>query len=540
MAGKDASSPEEIVIDRMHADNCGIKVGDKINIGGADFTVSGLAAFPNYSTLHEKNTDMMFDAITFDVAMATQDGWDRIKGDVHYEYAWLYDEKPADVKEEKTLSDNFLKALITQAAFNDNEIRDFVPEYMNAAINFAPDDFGSDKAMGGVVLNVLIVVLAFIFAITVSNTIAREAPVIGTLRASGYTRRELTMHYMMAPVLVTLLGALAGNILGYTYFKNVVVSMYYNSYSLPEYETVWTGDAFVRTTVVPVILMLVINFVIISRKLRFSPLRFLRSDLRTARRRRAIKLPEIGFLRKFRLRIFIQNISGYLMLLVGIGFVMLMLSLAVGMPDTLGWYQEHAAEMMIADHQIILTQDHDDEGNAIMTKAAGAEKFSMEELVYDAAGTEESINTYGILPGSKYLSLPGIDTEGKVYISSSMAGKFDLDPGDSVHLKEKYGYGSYDFTVTDIVPYDGGIAVFMDNDSFNKTFGRDDGNYDGFFTDEPVTDIDEDYIAAEITSEDILKMAAQLDHSMGAYMSYFQYLCILLSAVLIFLLTKLS
>ena len=329
MAGKDASSPEEIVIDRMHADNCGIKVGDKINIGGADFTVSGLAAFPNYSTLHEKNTDMMFDAITFDVAMATQDGWDRIKGDVHYEYAWLYDEKPADVKEEKTLSDNFLKALITQAAFNDNEIRDFVPEYMNAAINFAPDDFGSDKAMGGVVLNVLIVVLAFIFAITVSNTIAREAPVIGTLRASGYTRRELTMHYMMAPVLVTLLGALAGNILGYTYFKNVVVSMYYNSYSLPEYETVWTGDAFVRTTVVPVILMLVINFVIISRKLRFSPLRFLRSDLRTARRRRAIKLPEIGFLRKFRLRIFIQNISGYLMLLVGIGFVMLMLSLAV-------------------------------------------------------------------------------------------------------------------------------------------------------------------------------------------------------------------
>ena len=196
--------------------------------------------------------------------------------------------------------------------------------------------------------------------------------------------------------------------------------------------------------------------------------------------------------------------------------------------------------MMIADHQIILTQDHDDEGNAIMTKAAGAEKFSMEELVYDAAGTEESINTYGILPGSKYLSLPGIDTEGKVYISSSMAGKFDLDPGDSVHLKEKYGYGSYDFTVTDIVPYDGGIAVFMDNDSFNKTFGRDDGNYDGFFTDEPVTDIDEDYIAAEITSEDILKMAAQLDHSMGAYMSYFQYLCILLSAVLIFLLTKLS
>lgn len=33
-------------------------------------------------------------------------------------------------------------------------------------------------------------------------------------------------------------------------------------------------------------------------------------------------------------------------------------------------------------------------------------------------------------------------------------------------------------------------------------------------------------------------MCDQLDHSMGSYMSYFQILCILLSAVLIYLLTK--
>lgn len=34
-------------------------------------------------------------------------------------------------------------------------------------------------------------------------------------------------------------------------------------------------------------------------------------------------------------------------------------------------------------------------------------------------------------------------------------------------------------------------------------------------------------------------MADQLDHSMDSYMTYFQYLCVLLSAVLIYLLTKL-
>ena len=38
---------------------------------------------------------------------------------------------------------------------------------------------------------------------------------------------------------------------------------------------------------------------------------------------------------------------------------------------------------------------------------------------------------------------------------------------------------------------------------------------------------------------DITKMADQLDHSMGSYMTYFQVLCILLAAVMIYLLTKL-
>ena len=65
-------------------------------------------------------------------------------------------------------------------------------------------------------LYIVIVIMAFVFGITISNTIRKEAGVIGTLRASGYTRRELILHYMTLPVLVTLIGALIGNILGYT------------------------------------------------------------------------------------------------------------------------------------------------------------------------------------------------------------------------------------------------------------------------------------------------------------------------------------
>ena len=109
--------------------------------------------------------------------------------------------------------------------------------------------------MGGVFLYVLIVVFSFVFAINIGNTINEEATVIGTLRASGYSRGELLRHYMTMPLIVTLVAAAVGNLLGYTVFKNMVVAMYYNSYSLPPYRTLWNFEALIRTTIISVIIM---------------------------------------------------------------------------------------------------------------------------------------------------------------------------------------------------------------------------------------------------------------------------------------------
>lgn len=55
-----------------------------------------------------------------------------------------------------------------------------------------------------VLLYIVIVIMAFVFRITISNTIRKEAGVIGTLRASGYTKGELIRHYMTLPVIITL------------------------------------------------------------------------------------------------------------------------------------------------------------------------------------------------------------------------------------------------------------------------------------------------------------------------------------------------
>lgn len=137
--------------------------------------------------------------------------------------------------------------------------------------------------------------------------------------------------------------------------------MYYNSYSLPAYETVWNPDAFFKTTLIPVILMFAVNLAVIVKMMQHSPLQFLRRDLKKTKRKKAMRLPRWKFFSRFRLRIIFQNIPNYIILFAGIFFIMVMLAMAVGMPDTLAFYKENAADMMFAKYQYVLKSYEDEE-----------------------------------------------------------------------------------------------------------------------------------------------------------------------------------
>lgn len=540
MEGRFPETADEIAIDRMHADNADIKVGDIITVSGQPYKVVGLIAYVNYSTLHEKSTDLIFDALKFNVAMVTRGGFDRLSKTIHYVYAWQYADKPENEKEEKSLSDDFMKALLTQTVAGDNEIEDYMPAYVNPAINFATEDMGSDEAMGGVLLDILIVIIAFIFAVTISNTIIKESSTIGTLRASGYTRGELIRHYLSMPVIVTLFSAAVGNILGYTVFKNVVVSMYYNSYSLPEYKTIWNPDAFFKTTLIPAALMLVVNLVVIIKMMQHSPLQFLRHDLKKRKRKRAMRLPGWKFFGRFRLRVMLQNIPNYIILFAGVFFIMVMLAMAVGMPDTLKYYQDNAEDMMFAKYQYVLKSYEDEEENIVDTQNADAEKFGMRSLQKKGDALDEEVSIYGITEDSRYVEIADFNAlaEGKVYISASFQDKYGLKIGDMFVLDEKYESKQYSFEVVGIYDRCQSIAVFMPIKNYCSIFDLDEEEFSGYLSDSEITDIEEENIATVITKRDITKMCDQLDHSMGSYMQYFQLLCTLLSAVLIYLLTK--
>ena len=549
MEGKMPEKDGEIAIDRMYADNNGLKAGDILASSDRRWTITGLVALSDYSALFSDNNDSMFDSIKFGVAIVTPEAFAQFESSaLTYQYAWQYDQSPNDDREEKEISDDFMSDLNGIIALDS-----YTPRYLNQAINFTGEDMGSDRGMMIVLLYMVIVIMAFVFGVTTSNTISKEANVIGTLRASGYTKWELIRHYMMVPMIVTLVGAAVGNILGYTVLKDVCAGMYYGSYSLPTYVTIWNAEAFILTTVVPVMMMAVINVGVLSYKLTLSPLKFLRRDLSRKKQKRALPLSvHIPFFNRFRIRVILQNVSNYLILFVGILFANMLLLFGLGLPVVLDHYKATIDTNMLADYQYMLQmpvgtvdEDHKLESminmmlfsRSVETDNADAEKFSAYSLKMQQNATKtEEVLLYGIEPDSRYVHL-NLQPE-DVYISSAYAEKYLIQPGDTITLKETYEDKAYDLTVTGIYDYQGGLDIFMSREALNARFDLGTDYFCGYFSNSEITDIDEKYIGSIIDIEDLTKISRQLEQSMGSMMYLVDGFAVLIFLVLMYLLSK--
>lgn len=528
----EGSLPEdinEIAIDRMYAENNDIKVQDTLTVGSRILKVTGLVALSDYSSLFSDNSDTMFDSLKFGVGVVSQKCFDVYDDThIHYVYSWLYDNKPEDDKEAKLMADDFVKTISANAI-----LVNYIPQYINQAIHFTGDDIGSDRSMMIVLLYVLIVIMAFVFAVTTNNTIVKEANVIGTLRASGYTRGELLRHYILLPIIVTIFGALVGNILGYTVFKDIFVATYYGSYSFPTYHTLWNADAFLLTTVVPVIIMLVINIVIIGCRLKLSPLKFLRRDLSGKQKKKAMRLPAFRFFNRFRLRIIIQNMPNYITLFIGILFANVLLLFGIMLGPMLTHYQNEITDKLIAKHQYVLKTLVDVDDNA-------AEKYCVKTLAtIEGRLKSEDVLVYGVKDNSIYADINTASLkDNEVYITNGYADKFRIKKGDKITLKEKYDDNEYEFTVKDMYDYPSSFAIFMSDAAFKNVFDKSEDYYSGYFSDN-ILDIDEKYVATQITLDDLTKVSRQLDRSMGETFNLVKIFAVVLFAVLMFLLTKL-
>lgn len=520
MDGEFPSKSGEIMIDRLYASNNSIEIGDKIEVDGKSYEICGFAAFSDYSALFKNHTDMMFDANKFTVAAVCDDDFDRLSDDkLKYNYAWVNRDRTLSDDEKSDKADE-VKAFLGKSGLT----TDFIAAINNQAIIFTGDDIGGDRVMIITMLYIVMAVIAFVFGITTRNSLDKESKTVGTLRASGFKRSELVKQYAVIPLVVTLVSAVIGNILGYTVFKNIVVNTYYHSYSLPTYETRWNSNAFVLTTVIPALIVLAVVISVLVYTLRLSPLQFLRHELTSKKKNKVIKLKRKNFISKFRLRVIFQNLSSYITLFIGVLFASVLLLFGMMMSPLLTHFKDEVINSEIAAYQYIL--------KAPCEADEGAEKYAVCSLENEKG---EEITVYGIEENSEYFD----ENLGKddLLLSDGFSDKYNIEPGDEIKLSEKYGDKSYTLKSTGQYKYPAALAVFMSRERFNDIFDKDDDYYSGYFSNEKL-DIDDSFVASVITRSDLTVMADQLDDSMGEMFYLLYVFAIVIYILLIYLFSK--
>ena len=423
---------------------------------------------------------------------------------------------------------------LSKYEFDENkllQVDNLIPKYQNKSITYCMDDMSSDKPMFIIFDYIVIVILAFVFAVNASSTIQKEAGVIGTLRASGYTKAEMVRHFLFMPLCISLIAATIGNVLGYTLFVNMMKGIFYNSFSLATYESFFNIEAFIITTVIPLILMAIINLYMIISKLKLSPMKFLRRDLAKKKNKKAVSLNiKIPFISRFRLRILFQNMSAYLVMMFGIFFGSVIAVFGFMFGPLLSDYADLIVDEKICDYQYVLMNQED-------TECRGAEKYCVSALEMNKEGfLKDEISIYGIVDNSDYIT-KDIPKDG-VLISEGIAKKYKLKNGDAITLSDQYSDKTYEFTVGGTYAYSAALSVFMDIDEYRSTFAKKDNYFTGYFSNQEITDIDSKDIAAVITESDLTKVSDQMLNSMGEFMGLFKFFGAIMLALLMYLMTK--
>lgn len=527
LSGSLPGKKNEIALDRLFAKNNGLKTGDTIRIGGKDLKITGLVALTDYSALFQKNADLMFDSTRFGVGVMTRSGFDAIgENGLNYCYAWISKDKNLSMKEKKAEGEKIQNVLKRNAVLTEMILRD-----ENQAIKFTGSDMGGDRSMMLVLLYVIIVVLGFVFAVTARSTLRRESSAIGTLRASGYSRGEMIRHYLVLPTLITLLAAIVGNVLGYTVMRDVMAALYLNSYSLTAYHTLWNGTAFFQTTVIPCIMAMVIDFLVLAWTFRIRPLDFLHHEISGKKgKHRAVRLPNFRFVTRFRIRIILQNLSGYLVLFIGILLATLLLLFGILLNPMLEHYSREVDDSLIAKYQYILKAPAN-------TDTEDVEKYAVTSL--DKSSTEE-ITIYGISKNSAYLPELKLPKEkNSVLVNDGFLKKYRLNVGDNVTLEKKYSDKKYTFRIAGSWHYVGSLAFFMSRENYNKVFKEEKGYYNGYFSDKKIKDIPSANTVSIITEKDLNAVSKQLKISMGEMFSVIVVFAVILYILLMYLLARL-
>lgn len=515
---------DEINISANYARNNKINIGDEITIQNKKFKVSSLASFPDYSSALRNRNDLVMDTAHFGIATISEEAFDDMKdAKVKYLYSYHTDEALNKKDAREKLKD------IVKIVNKDNLVADAVTRFDNKCITYIADDMSGDVPTMSIVTALLFIAIAFISSAEVKSIIEEEAPIIGTLLASGYKKRELLLNYMAMPLFIVIIASIAGNAISYLRVYKIYANVYYQSYDLPVFEPYITLRSFLITSIMPLVLYLVINYIIIAKSLKMRPVDFLRKNFKKAKTRSRFKLKNMNFINKFKLRVIFANKFSYVSLLFGVFIANLLLIFGVSAKPIFTKYADDMQNQMKYAHTYIVKSDMDD------LDASKISLVSVELVDKD----DEKIQIYGIDTDTKYdeIDLNSLDNDEAV-ISLGLSKRFNYEIGDKIKIREPYNTEEKYLVVKDIDKTNNYFQIFTKREILNKIIGKECDYYNAYLSDKELK-ITKENLLTHIDRKEMSRFMRHFLDSFSAVFIMIQLVAVVFFFILILMVTEL-
>lgn len=429
-----------------------------------------------------------------------------------------------------------------------DETDDMIEEYFAFDIDnltqflIAADNPRIDAAAGDVVINrfagilagiILMVLFTYVISVFVIHNIEKESSVIGALYALGVTRGQLLFHYLLNPMLIAFLGGVVGCILGFSKYGTgwqMGDSIAY--YSLPPMRIVTPGYLLFYSLIMPPVTAVVVNYLVINKKLKCTALSLLRNEQTAGKAGRIqnMNLGNMKFLLRFQIRQMLREIRSAFAVVIGMFICLLILMMSIDCAVLCINFGNACLEE--TKYAYMYTYKYPTED-----VPEGGTPAYVENLKKEAYGYNLDVTVLGIDDDNPYFPIATADKKNEIVISSAAAQKFGVKVGEKLVLSDEVNERDYAFTVKDIVSFTSGVYVFLDRDIMQELFDQEDDYYNVVFADHAL-DIDNGRLYATVSKENVEESSQIFTDMMGPMVVMLVAISALIFMIVMYLMMK--
>lgn len=442
---------DALLVEQGVAGHHGIRPDDTVYLASdgetSAFRVAGIAVSPEYIWLAKSLQEPLVSPETFAVVFVPHEAVPGLAGEpVTNEFCVVVNEE----------ADRDAVMGEVEAALEPYGVLEVVPREEQPSNMLLSSDLEGFGEMAEVFPLLFLIVGALATYILLTRIVYRQRPQVGLMRAVGYSRRQVLLHYLGFAFIIGVVGSVIGTAAGY-FLSEVITELYVSFLNLP-YTRIEMGllewAALAEGVSIGIIPCLIAGFIPARAAARLNPAEAMRNAAPTAGRRTPLErlfppLSRLATRWKIPLRNIFRSRRRSLYTVIGIAFGVSLILVSAGFIDTAEYFvkgqfediQRYDAEVTFAQPQPSSMVDEVEgwEGTRrvepvleVPVKLEYGEKSSSTLMV----GLVEEAALYGVLsPDGTHISVP----EQGMVLSEGLRNTLDVEAGDTVRVQSASG-----------------------------------------------------------------------------------------------------